>query len=275
MAKSLDYERRSYGGKPVYVFEDHSVAILPWAEVRRERAAPVLLTLDYHTDTCSSFNRYAFAQFNDFDLGAERDKLRLGLLGGMDFRDRTTLLKVLPHLDHEEHISAAQFTDIIAAALVVSVRGQQHDRSREYDDYCMGRIRELPARTHRYPIPAGRMFHLNTQGYLEDHPEAALESPFLDEVVLESNDMLASLGKKPLFATDYILDVDLDYFRRHVALKPADAATFLKLLRGAVAITIAMEPRFVRKTRIDGDMEADTSLVALERLIESALGARD
>lgn len=275
MAKSLEYERRTYGGKPVYIFDDHSVAILPWAEIRRERAATVVLTLDYHTDTCSSFNRHAWAEFNDFDLGPERHKLRLGLLDSMDYRDPATLLKVPPHLDHEEHLSAARSAGIIFAALVVSVRGQQHDRSREYHDYCMGRIRELPARPHHYPIPTGRLFHLNTQDYLEDHPEAALESAFLNDVVLEANDMLASLGKDPLFSTDFILDIDLDYFRKHVALKPADATTFLKLVRHAVAITIAREPRFVRKTRIDRNMEADTSLAALEPLLETALGARD
>jgi hypothetical protein len=45
-AKNLSVETRCYGGKSVFVFEDHSVALLPWAKIRSECADPlILLTL--------------------------------------------------------------------------------------------------------------------------------------------------------------------------------------------------------------------------------------
>ncbi|HEY4301454.1 MAG TPA: UPF0489 family protein [Candidatus Didemnitutus sp.] len=275
MAKSLEYERRTYGGKQVYVFDDHSVAILPWAEIRRERAAPVLLTLDYHADTCAAFNRYAWTQYNDLDQEGRRDALRDELLQSMDYRDPDTLLKVLPHLDHEEHIWAARFTGMISAALVVWARGAAPDWSHEYRDHLNGRLRVMPARPHHFARPHAEIFHLNVNDYVDDNPDQVIETPFLEGVVAEADDMLASIDQNRLLTADYILDIDLDYFRRHRALAPVQPETFRKLLRNAVAITIAREPRWVRHTRLDADMEADTSLTALEKLLVEALGERE
>ncbi len=42
-------------------------------------------------------------------------------------------------------------------------------------------------------------------------------------------------------AETYILDIELEYFRSEKAIDPADPATFYRLLRNAVAVTIATE----------------------------------
>ncbi len=46
------------GGKPIYIVEKHNHAFYYWAKIRAELGAtPLLLTLDFHTDTDAGFRK--------------------------------------------------------------------------------------------------------------------------------------------------------------------------------------------------------------------------
>jgi hypothetical protein len=56
----------------------------------------------------------------------------------------------------------------------------------------------------------------------------------------------------------YCLDIDLDSFHTHKALKPSDSSVFYRLIRNATAITIAVESECTMANWID-DGEASVS----------------
>lgn len=70
-----------------------------------------------------------------------------------------------------------------------------------------------------------------------------------------------------------ILDIDLDVFHSRKAITPDDPSTLHRLVRNAVAITIATEPECVEELWHDEDdrMDSDGLLIELMRHIDAAL----
>ena len=76
-----------------------------------------------------------------------------------------------------------------------------------------------------------------------------------------------------LEAAPYILDIDLDAFHSRKAITPDDPSTLHRLIRNAVAITIATEPECVDELWHDeaDRMDSNDLLAELIRHIEAAL----
>ncbi len=54
-----DFLLEHINNKPVYIFEDHATAVIPWLMIKeRIRSVPHLITLDHHTDTMQAFRFY-------------------------------------------------------------------------------------------------------------------------------------------------------------------------------------------------------------------------
>lgn len=77
--------------------------------------------------------------------------------------------------------------------------------------------------------------------------------------------MAKSVGIEDIRLSPFILDIDLDYFRTIAALSPQDPTIFYELVNKAVAITIATEPSFVERLKLDSQL---TSSYALQKVIE-------
>ena len=71
----------------------------------------------------------------------------------------------------------------------------------------------------------------------------------------------------------YILDIDLDAFHTRRAINPYDPSTFYRLIKNAVAITIATEVECVKEEWLDDEdqMNSDDLLQQLLVHINKAL----
>ena len=87
--------------------------------------------------------------------------------------------------------------------------------------------------------------------------------------------MSRSVGIDHLEAQPYILDIDLDVFHSRQAIEPADRTTFYRLIRNAVAITVATEAECVEDLKFDGEtIDAEFLLARLMEHIKAALFER-
>lgn len=100
-----------------------------------------------------------------------------------------------------------------------------------------------------------------------------LESIYLDHELADLNAMALNDGVPAVEAEPYVLDIDLDYFHSEKAIEPDDPATFYRLVRNAVAVTIATEPGYVLDRRNEGSEVNGASLLdRMKQHIEAAMG---
>lgn len=92
--------------------------------------------------------------------------------------------------------------------------------------------------------------------------DQVLESATLERDLAQANVMAQDDGLPVAETAPYILDVDLDYFHSERAINPDDSATFYRLVRNAIAVTVALEPECVEELRCKGSTITSTSLLA-------------
>jgi hypothetical protein len=247
------------GSTPVFIFENHAEAIIPWAEFRRglDRSAD-LVTFDSHTDTMLPFLRWSYGEaerkrLRDFDH-RELIPNRMALV---DFTNQRSIEDAAKDLWHDEHIQAAQRAGILGDAFVVTPHsppnapeqrsGHLHylgglcyygcDKMPHYQD-CFVKLSDLAvADEHLVPL-------------FENHTAAS--------------QLLAR--EAPL-----ILDIDLDYFCTEASLRPQRHSLLTSLANRADIITIATEPMYVEDCRIDESIQWESNLSAVLALLGAAL----
>jgi len=293
-------DKRQIEGKDVYIFESHSTALVPWGQIRSKRSnAPNLITLDYHTDTHEAFLLHYGKQFKGeyFSSGDDAfEKLRELLLSKIDVLNDASLCEAANKLRNDEHIDAAIGADIIDFAYVISYDGQctqSREEIKYYEENYGGvnfiRTRfegpqtPLPTRPYTYDVPESKIFVVDDSEGFEynknskvdqekQHYDFAIESPYLDRKLLIIDEMGLSAGVKNVLAQDYILDIDLDYFKTRKSIEPRDKKTFYHLIKSAQAVTIAMEPYFVNEEKYPGEeIDPEFLLAALLEHIHSSL----
>jgi hypothetical protein len=281
-AKDLTIETKHSRGVPVFIFDDHSVALKAWASIRRTSESPlVLLTLDKHTDTHPALAKYGYWEAQKQRRDSE--DLISELLSAADWNNLESIDAILPVVKHDEHIATAIELGVLHTAFVLSQDERRPTRSNEYNELFEGPLAhflhnecELPPRPYHYDRPANGIFNLPneypTVGGDEADCEraladAAIESWLLADRLSVLDEMIRSIGYGSLAEAPYILDLDLDYFRTLKSLSPDDSAEFLKLAQGAKAITIAREPKFVEMGRLDSGVDASTNLNAILNLL--------
>lgn len=288
--KSLEIEHRVVGGIPIYIFEDHSIALKAWALLRQSRnEPPMLLTLDTHTDTHEPFIRYAYSaarsseKSNDEWFGYAE-----AMLSTCDWTRIETIEAALPHLRNDEHIQAAIKIGVLDAAFVIAVNTHNPTRPREYRELYSDPMAhmfhlddELPVRPHHYDRPKDSLFYIpNCENRkrselvpCEDHgrrmADCAIDTELLENRLAHADEMIVSTGYSRFIDSPYILDIDLDYFRTEKSTKPSDSRKFLELARGAVAVTIATEPSYVLSERLDCSVTSERNLESLLGLLAS------
>jgi hypothetical protein len=223
-------------GRRTYLFEDHATALLPWAFIKKQHKAPLkLITLDHHTDANSAYLRDNFSQVGR-DLEAIGD-LRRQRVANIDITNLASVTEALKGLHHDEHIDLALRLGIIEKAFVI-----QHEHAVLLPEWAERHIVVLPVAAD----PEQRKLY-----------DAVLEDDFLTE-------RLQLLS--PNFSIDrdaYILDIDLDVFKTHAALKPKKQQVFTQLVANAKGITIATEPNWVRRLFMDSPMSTEAMLAQL------------
>lgn len=99
-----------------------------------------------------------------------------------------------------------------------------------------------------------------------------IESIYLDDQLVRGSEMSRCVGIPNIMESPYILDIDLDAFHSRKAIEPTDPSTFYRLIRNAVAITIATEAECVDELKFDGEaIDADILLDRLMTHIKAAI----
>jgi hypothetical protein len=280
-------------GKDVYVVDDHHKALAAWALVRRSLAnAPNLITIDHHTDTHEAFLRHAHWEAYE---GREPDQeaFRLDLAGRIDWRSDQSIIDAIANLRHDEHIDAATHSATIDNAFCIQLSDSDATSSIEQLAFEKSRQENWPnpptvpepLRPMTYAATANRIYALpfecfvgckakpHNDNCLVQQANEIIEAKYLDDQLARGSEISRCFGLPHLEAAPYILDIDLDAFHTRKAISPQDSSTFYRLIKNAVAITIATEAECVEEEWLDGDDEMTATQLLDELLthIERAL----
>lgn len=285
MHLSSQFRHWSICAKDIYVVDDHHQALAPWALIRRSLgSAPNLITIDHHTDVHEAFLGHAHLETmeSDDDVWA----LARELTKAIDFRDDRSLLWAIERLRHDEHIDAATMSGILAYAFCIQLSDSGGNPSIEEQAYVADRqarwpeppTHSPPCRPMTYEDPENHIFVIphdcaigctrmpHNDDCVVEHANMIIESIYLDDQLARGGEMSRCVGIPHLEAQPYILDIDLDAFHSRKAIGPTDPTSFYRLIRNAVAITVATEAECVDELKLDGEpIDAD---MLLERLME-------
>ncbi|MCP3170224.1 peptide arginase family protein [Myxococcus qinghaiensis] len=271
----MPHEKTTIGGKDVYVVKSHHHVLQSWAEIRRSlTAAPVLLTLDHHTDTEEPFYRHRADAtrrlttevncsqtpylLQPLDVAAMEARLP-GMIANLRYDDEASVMHAIDKLHNDEHVWTAIKARIVSRGFVINLshgNSSEHSVLYETSSFCaIGCIKAL---------------HDDKCASL--HSAQVLESVYLDQRLKALDTMAAQDGVLAVEAEPYVLDIDLDYFHSERAIEPDDPTTFYRLVRKAVAVTIATEPTWVKDVREEGsNVTGESLLERMKRHLTTAL----
>lgn len=279
-------------GKDVYIVDEHHYVLARWALIRRRLdRAPNLITIDHHTDVHEAF--LGHAHLETYERGGDAWALAKGLVKRIDWQDDQSLLWAIEHLRHDEHVDAATLSGILNYAFCIqlsdsggnpSIEKQAYDADRQarwpqsptLPPPCRPMTYEDPENhifviSHDCAIGCGRMPH--NDDCVVEHGNMVIESIYLDDQLARGAEMSRCVGIDHLESKPYILDIDLDAFHSRQAIEPADRTTFYRLIRNAVAITVATEAECVEELKFDGEaIDADFLLTRMTEHIQAAIG---
>lgn len=290
MALSDEFEHRLIKGKDIYVVEAHHHALAAWALVRRALPQPPnLITIDHHTDTHEAFLGYAWMEHRADDEVAFREHLTKSI----DWRDDANLQAAIAKLRHDEHISAATQSGILDQAYCIQLSDSGGSQSMEEEAFAEDRqarwpsppMLPVPTRPMTYAATTERMYVIPAPCYIgcatlphnDDcvtrHALEIVEARYLEDQLVRGAEISRCFGLPHLEAAPYILDIDLDAFHSRKAITPDDPSTLHRLIKNALAVTIATEPECVYDLWHDeGDrMDSSELLAELIKHIEAAL----
>lgn len=219
--------------KLIYQFNDHAEAIIPWAKAKNKSENPLkLISFDHHTDTNSAYLRTLFKKVGR-NL-AEIDRLRNKRMRTINIQSEESVEHALDGLYHDEHIHAAILLKIISKAIIF-----QHS----YDKPDLT-LRERGM----HVIPS--LIDIKTCSNEEcfDHFNLSLEDDHLKELIQQEE---LDFNFEHPETENFILDIDLDYFKTKKSVLPNKYTLIKKLFNHANIITIANEPNWVHTLALE------------------------
>lgn len=266
---------KNLNNKSVFIFENHSTAIIPWAELSNsQKVIPYLITLDYHTDTRQAFLRSAYWQANEDENIASI--LRNEFVQHINKNNRQSVIDAAQMLNHDEHIDAAIKANIISHSFSIQYSDSFGTSSIEEESYInnnsVARLNEefieLPEPPFSYNVPKDRMFIApnicaigcprgpHTDDCVIEHANQAIEDIFLEDKLNYLNRMSITSGLGCPNERPYILDIDLDYFRTFKSATPNNTSIFYQLIKNSIGITIAKESDCVEMLKLDPELNS-------------------
>ena len=187
------------------------------------------------------------------------EALREQLASELDYSNEASVEAAIHRLKHDEHIHAATLSDIISLEFVIQLdRSGTESEERFENGFPWNDEIEEPKPLFTYKVPDNKIFIIPTlcmpwcerkphdEVCLKELYDSVLEDAFLMEKIREVNEMAAFANIDDIEKQNYVLDIDLDYFHTRKAVDPDAREVFLRLVRNADAITIAMEPSCVK-----------------------------
>lgn len=281
------FKRHATKGKDIYVVDDHLKALAAWALVRRSLdAAPNLITIDHHTDTHEAFLGHAHWEAYEGRV-QDQEVFRVGLVARIDWRSDASVAEAIGNLRHDEHIDAATCSGALGDVFCIQLSDSGATPSVEQLAFekSMGEnwpnppTVPKPQRPMTYEPAANRIYALpfdcfigcqsrphNDDCFLRQSDEI-IEARYLDDQIARGSEISRCFGLPDLEAAPYILDIDLDAFHTRRAINPEDPSTFYRLIKNAVAITIATEAECVEEEWLD-----DENQMSSDELLQELLG---
>lgn len=238
---SLYRESRSISGIPVYIFEDHNMALPAWGTVCSRIGESInLITFDSHTDTHPGFNSYIIDMTGEApnygEYGLKNPIIREVLNGSRflidDFSFEAVFRVATGYLKNTEQILCGVDLDYLSSYTVVN-REDGVGTGYERDDRMMG---------YKATYTSRETWDLWDEKKVED----------------------------PI-----ILDFDLDFFGKETDFDDDFTRKVSPLVKRAKAITIAREPKFFEYCKQDERYTNDKALEQLLSLIKESLSERE
>lgn len=287
------FKRHAIKGKDIYVVDDHHKALAAWVFVHRSLdATPNLITIDHHTDTHKAFLGHAHWEAYEGRV-EDQEVFRVGLVARINWRSDASVVEAIGNLRHDEHIDAATCSGVLSNAFCIQLSDSGATPSVEQlafrnsicENWPNSPTIPKPQRPMTYKPAANRIYALpfdcfigcqsspHNDDCLVRRSDEIIEARYLDDQIARGSEISRCIGLPDLEAAPYILDIDLDAFNTRRAINPRDPSTFYRLIKNAVAITIATEAECVEEEWLDNQnqMNSDELLQELLGHINKAL----
>ncbi|WP_171385718.1 UPF0489 family protein [Vibrio hepatarius] len=242
-------------GKRVFIFENHATAFQVWAnETDKHQHKPFVISLDFHSDTKEAYSR-------NFPIKAERIDYQKKVLNEFYVCDMK-IAEAMKELQHDEHIDASIKAGIISHSFSLQFQDFRGTLSEEENQYYeidatrrhLERI-PYPSGPFHYELPENKMFVIAPNETITDadilnSKNSVLEDSFLE---VQFRKIESIMGSGWMENTNYILDIDLDYFTTYQSVRPEKPNAFYELIRNCSFITIAKESGCVLANRLAGE----------------------
>lgn len=230
--------------KEVFICENHNEVLPFWSKFKKYK--PYLISFDHHTDLHCAFQGKINGIGSKYKPETQDEflKIQQELLLQLEENNFSNISE----LKNDEHIDAAIKLEFFEKALIYS-----------FDSYW------------------NRKDRVWTIDFEEDYQNQKI---IVNSICVKENDNLIETSKlepcfnifdeyidKDLWQNNYILDIDLDFFKTKKSIAPQDGSFFKSLIDNALGISIAKESRFVDYVKQDEDLSADYLLEKLLKFI--------
>lgn len=249
----------------VFVYEKHNEVLEAWAKHRKTVLdAPNLITFDHHTDVLEAFCNSSY----DHDRNKENVTKKNKFLRLLNYNNDDSIKEAIMNLRNDEQIDAAIRGNIINQAFVISHDGSSdqpppNEHTEIWKDETkkielMMNLISLPTENLTYPKSSSGIYIVGC-GDLDEN--MVLDSGFLNEKL----DVINLMNGSSLIDSNFILDIDLDYFHTLDSTTNGNLEVFYKLINKSVLITIAKEPLFV------SNYNSDENIINSDLLLEKVM----
>lgn len=224
-------------GIPIYIFDDHSMALPAWGVCSSRLGRPLnLITFDSHTDTHLSFHSYVFDQTGETancrHLGLKNPEIR-ELLKGVHYRSNDFCFEdiykiTVGYLQNDEQILTGMDLGYLSSYAVIT-KEEGTGAGYERDDRMLG------------------------------YAATYLSKESWNQEIVDT------------IADPLVVDFDLDFFGASSDFDKEFLSKIVPLIKRATAITIAKEPKFFESCRTDENYTNEMALTQLLNFIKSAL----
>lgn len=238
-------EMQVINGKEVFICENHNEVLKFWSEFKELK--PYLVSFDHHTDLHQAFQDKINEIGSNYKPESQKEFLEIQRKLLSELKENN--FRNISELKNDEHIDAAIKLEYFEKALIYSFDSYFHRKDRvwtiNFDD--------------KYE---NQKIIVNSLCIKENNN--LIESKTLEPCFGFFDDYI----DKDLWKGNYILDIDLDFFKTEKSILPEDGSFFKSLIDNAIAISIAKESRFVNYVKEDDSLTADYLLEKLLHMIQ-------
>jgi len=234
------------------IYENHHEVLRSWEKYKGAN----VITFDYHTDTHSAFLNYS--SLKSYRSGIEQSTYANDIISKYSLNN-LTIEECIKILKNDEHIDFAVRTNIIKNVFVISSGasgGNAFLNKRIFDGIHQEKFNNHPIIEFSCPNCERKCTEF-------DFAKRAIADEFIE---LTRNYLINYIAD---FFENYILDIDLDYFRTvHAFDRTIKLDVFKNLIKNAKVVTIAKETNYLESCKMENDpINVDFILYELDKII--------